>query len=191
MVVCVIFQRHTRREVLMRRCVLFGIAAVMMFASHAYADFYRWVDKDGKEFFSNDVEKVPHEYRSSMKQVKPDESRVSFGEKPVGTGKKVKRESPDHKDKYGRGEEHWRKRATALRKKLWDQQADYSQVVSELKEKDTQTNKRSGKKNRSSSGLEKKKKKLEHEIAKTKRELETDLPEEARRADAYPGWIRE
>jgi hypothetical protein len=33
--------------------------------------------------------------------------------------------------------------------------------------------------------------KLEKEIAQTRRRLEVDLPEEARRADAYPGWIRE
>jgi hypothetical protein len=32
---------------------------------------------------------------------------------------------------------------------------------------------------------------LEKKIAIAKRKLDVDLPEEARQADAYPGWIRE
>jgi hypothetical protein len=33
--------------------------------------------------------------------------------------------------------------------------------------------------------------KLEKENAAQNRELEVELPEDARRADAYPGWIRQ
>ncbi len=33
--------------------------------------------------------------------------------------------------------------------------------------------------------------KLEKDIAKTRKMLEVDLPEEARRAEAYQGWIRQ
>ena len=39
--------------------------------------------------------------------------------------------------------------------------------------------------------LEKKKTALEKDLTRKKHELEVELPEEARKADAYPGWIRE
>jgi hypothetical protein len=60
-----------------------------------------------------------------------------------------------------------------------------------LEDQDQKPKKIGGKKNKSRTGLEKKKLKLEKDMAKTRRALELDLPEEARRADAYPGWIRE
>jgi hypothetical protein len=174
----------------MRRFVVLAIGVFFFAATAAHADFYRWVDKDGKEFFTNEPEKVPQEYRSSMQTVKPDESRVSVGDKPVASGKS-RALSGEHKDKNGRGEEYWRRQAANLRLKLRDQQDEYNLVLKELNDRDENPGKPTGKKKKSQQGLEKKKLKLEKDIAKTRRRLEVDLPEEARRADAYPGWVRE
>ena len=174
----------------MRRYAVLAVCVFFFAAPLAHADFYRWVDKDGKEFFTNELEKVPQEYRNSVTTVQPDESRVSVGEKPVAPGKS-KAVSGEHKDKYGRGEEYWRKRAANLRLKLRDQQDEYDLVLKQLDDQDRKPKKLNGKKNKSHSSLEKKKMKLEKEIARTRRLLEVDLVEEARRADAYPGWLRE
>jgi hypothetical protein len=38
---------------------------------------------------------------------------------------------------------------------------------------------------------EKKMRSIEKKIAFLKRDLDEQLPEEARKADAYPGWVRE
>jgi hypothetical protein len=60
-----------------------------------------------------------------------------------------------------------------------------------LEDQDQKPKHLSSTKKKSHSSLEKKKIKLEMDIAKIRKTLEVDLPEEARRADAYPGWIRE
>jgi predicted nucleic acid-binding Zn-ribbon protein len=163
-------------------------------ASVARAEFYRWVDKDGKEFYTNERTQVPKEYQNSVTAVNPDESRVSVGERPVATGK-PKASLKEHKDKYGRGEEHWRKRAEKLRKELVALEDRYDLVLKQEKEEENKPKKlfanNSSHKKKSRTSLEKKKTALERDLTRKKRELEVELPEEARKADAYPGWIRE
>ncbi|HSB34949.1 MAG TPA: DUF4124 domain-containing protein [Nitrospirota bacterium] len=173
----------------MLRCVVLAACVFFIVATSAHAEFYRWVDKDGKEFFTNELEKVPQEYRENVQTVKPDESRVSVGDRPAAV--KPGGLSREHKDKNGRGEAYWRKKADNLRLKLRGQQNEYNLILKKLETQDQNPKQLAGKKSKSLSGLEKKKLKLEKEIAQTRRKLEVDLPEEARRADAYPGWIRE
>ena len=178
----------------MRRGAVLTICLFLLSASVARAEFYHWVDKDGKEFYTNERAQVPKEYQNSATAVNPDESRVSVGEKPVAAGKS-KTSLKDHKDKYGRGEEHWRKRAEKLRKELVSLQDRYDLILKQEKEDENKPKKlaaNSGShKKKSQSSLEKKKTALEKDLTRKKRELEVELPEEARKADAYPGWIRE
>ena len=178
----------------MRRGVVLTIYLLLLSASVARAEFYHWVDKDGKEFYTNERTQVPREYQNSATAVNPDESRVSVGERPVATGK-PKTSLKDHKDKYGRGEEHWRKRAEKLRKEVAVLQDRYDLVLKQEKEDENKPKKltanNSSHKKKSRTSLEKKKSALERDLARKKRELEVELPEEARKADAYPGWIRE
>ncbi len=174
----------------MRRSAVLVLCFVFFSASYALADFYRWVDKDGNEFFTNDRKQIPQEYRDGAAVVKPDESRVSVADKPSGPGHppvSVK----EHKDKYGRGEDYWRRKAGNFRLKLRQQQGEYDLVLKQMDDQDQKPKKLTGKKKKSRSSLEKRKLKLEKEIAESTRMLEVDLPEEARKADAYPGWIRE
>src|SRR5271169_4542032 len=64
------------------------MACIFLFSvSFADADFYRWVDKDGKEFFTNDQRQIPQKYRSKASKIKLDKSRVSTGDKSVAPGK--------------------------------------------------------------------------------------------------------
>ncbi len=177
----------------MRKAAISAVCILLFSASVARAEFYRYVDQDGKEVFTNDLKQVPQQYRGSATVVKPDESRVSVGNEPAAAGKASKSSTTagEHKDKYGRGEEYWRKKAANLRLKLRDQQDDYDAVVKQMDDQDQKPKKIGGKKKKSRSALEKKKVKLEKDMAKTRRQLEVDLPEEARKADAFPGWIRD
>ncbi len=178
----------------MRKCAVLAVCLLLLSASFARAEFYRWVDRDGKEFFTNEREQVPQEYRSNATVVKPDESRVSVGEKPAATGC---RQHPlrTTKTSIGKGEEHWRKRAAKLRKELAALQDKYDLFLKQEEENENKpkklTAKNIGKKEKSRTSREKKKETLEKEIARKKHELEVELPEEARKADAYPGWLRE
>jgi len=71
----------------MLRSIVLAACIVLYSVSIAHADFYRWVDKDGKEFFTNDRRQIPKKYREHALKIKLDESRVSVGEKPGAPGK--------------------------------------------------------------------------------------------------------
>ena len=174
----------------MLRFVILSACILAFSASFAHANFYRWVDKDGKEFFTNDPKHIPQEYRNSASTVRPDESRVSVGDHPAAPGKRSVK-SADHKDKYGRNEGYWRKRAEKYRRQLRDYQYEYDILLK--KEKDEEDNPKflTSKRKKALASREKKKAQLENKIEKTRRILDIELPEEARKADAYPGWVRE
>jgi vacuolar-type H+-ATPase subunit I/STV1 len=174
----------------MRRYAVLAACILFFAASQAWAEFYRWVDKDGKEFFTNELLQVPQEYRGSATKVQTDASRVSVGEKPVAAGRTTAAVQ-EHKDKYGRGEAYWRKRADKPRNELRKYQDEYDLIVKHEKDEDGKPLKLTSKKKKAISSREKKKAQLEKKIEHARKVLEVDLPEEARRADAYPGWVRE
>jgi len=178
----------------MRKGAVVTVCLLFLSASFAHAEFYRWVDKDGKESFTNDRESVPQEYRSSAAAVNTDESRVSVGNKTVAAGRSSASRT-DHKDRYGRGEDHWRKRAEKLRKELAILQEKHDLFLKQEKDDENKLTvlsvSASNKKKKAQSKREKQKRTLERDLERKKHELEVELPEEARKADAYPGWIRE
>lgn len=172
----------------MRMLAMLAVWGLLLVATDARAGFYKWVDDGGTEHYTNDIAAVPHEYRGQASSVEVNDERVSVGDKPTG---KPSTAGKEHTDRQGRGEEYWRKKAAKLQLKLRDQQDDYHLVLKQLEDEDRKPKKPGAKKKRSHSALEKKKTKLEKDMARTRRMLEVDLPEEARKADAYPGWIRE
>lgn len=169
---------------MVRAAMLVAVLMSVLASSEACAEFYKWVDRDGREFITNDKEKIPAQYRDTATSVEVHDDRVNV-EKKQGVGTKRPAAAQEHKDKYGRGEQYWRKRAENLRRQLREQQDDLDMIVQQ--EKDDHGS--GSKKTRSARA--KKKEKIERKIAKLNRELEVDLAEEARKADAYPGWLRE
>lgn len=174
-----------------RSFIVLMLLAVVLVSSEARAEFYKWVDRDGREFITNEKEKIPDEYRHTAKPMEVRDDRVSVGQQPVTTEKKTVK-SAEHKDRYGRGEEYWHKRAENLRRQIREQQDEHDLIVQQEKDDEAKPKKPSSKskKNSSRSARDKKKAKIEKKIARLKNELEVQLPEEARKADAYPGWIR-
>jgi hypothetical protein len=173
----------------MLRFAVLVLIILLCSASGARAEFYRWVDKEGREFFTNDREAIPQEYRAGSSPVKPDESRVSV-DRTARTSGKSSVQVREHKDKNGRGEDYWHKRAEKLRKELNSLKEEYDLVVNREQEHERKKPAVIGKKDKTAESLNKKKMQLEKKIAVAKRKLDVDLPEEARQADAYPGWIR-
>lgn len=175
----------------MRSLILLMLLSSVPASSEARAEFYTWVDRDGREFITNEKEKIPAAYRHTAKPVEVRDDRVSVGQKPVVAEKKTVK-SAEHKDRYGRGEEYWNKRAENLRRQIREQQGEHDLIVKQEKDDETKPKKLSSKstKDSSRSSRDKKKAKIEKKIAHLKHELEVELPEEARKADAYPGWLR-
>ena len=178
----------------MRRSAQHSCAACSSaFLPQARAEFYRWVDKDGKEFFSNDRKQVPPEYRDSAAVVKPDENRVSVSNKASRSGAGTSRSG-----RASTGTSTAGARSTGAGKRPISASScgtSRTNMISSCKQTRgagaATPTKEQRQKEKVHAGLEKKKMKLEKEIAQTTRMLEVDLPEEARKADAYPGWLRE
>jgi hypothetical protein len=174
-----------------RTAVLVVVLMILVFSSDVRAEFYKWVDRNGREFITNDKEKIPAEYRGVAKPVEVRDDRVSIGKDPVAS-KNKQAAVPEHKDKYGRGEQYWRKRAESLRRQLREQEDERELLVKQERDEESKANKRSSSSaKKAKSSRDKKMAKIDKKVAKLRRELDVDLPEEARRADAYPGWLRE
>lgn len=171
----------------MVRPSVLAVAALLLAASGADAEFYRWKDGDGREFYTNEREKIPAEYRSQARPVEVREDRVSVGSASAAPP------LPDtkiagHKDKNGRGESYWRKRAENLRREIRKMQGEQDIAARQIEEREQPGKKKNRK---STADLRKKKLRLEKDIARKQHELEVELPDEARKAEAYPGWLRE
>ena len=182
----------TRPEApVLRSLVLLLLLVSVLVSSEARAEFYKWVDRDGREFITNEKEKIPAEYRHTAKPVEVRDDRVSVGQQPVAAEKKTVK-SAEHKDRYGRGEEYWNKRAENLRRQIREQQDEHDLIVKQEKADEAKPKKLSSKSktNSSRSTRDKKKAKIEKKMTSLKHELEVELPDEARKADAYPGWVR-
>jgi hypothetical protein len=170
--------------------VVIAFFMLLFSASHASAELYRWVDKDGQEFFTNERRAVPQEYQSTARLVKTDDNRVSVGGKPAVPNTPTV-EVREHRDKNGRGEEWWHRRAGNQRLELRKLEDDLELLLKKEQDQEKKPTRISKKKKKSSAAPDRKKTQLEKKIAQAKRRLEVDLPEEARKADAYPGWLRE
>ncbi len=175
----------------MQRLVLLVMFAVAVTAVQARAEFYQWTDRDGKQFFTNEKEKIPAEYRQAARPVEMRDDRVNMAQQPAGRPSPAVK-TQEHKDKNGRGEEYWRTRAEKLRRQIREQQDEHDLIVKQERDDETAPKKQSAKsRKKTQASRDKKKAKIEKKIARLQRQLDVELPEEARRADAYPGWVRE
>jgi predicted nucleic acid-binding Zn-ribbon protein len=177
----------------MRRCVLLTLCVYFLSVPFARAEFYRWVDREGREFYTNNREQVPQEYKNSAAEVQPDENRVSVGRKTTPADK-LSVSQNDHRDKYGKGEEHWHRRAVKLRHDLAALQNKYDILLKRERDDEHKPKKLTATNSGKSMAFRTSQKKieaLERDIARKKHELDVELPDEARKADAYPAWIRE
>lgn len=174
----------------MRAAVAAAVLMAVLASSEARAEFYKWVDRDGREFITNEQEKIPAEYRGSARPVDVRDDRVSVGRKPA-VDRNRPAAAPDHKDRYGRGEQYWRMRSENLRRQLREQEDDLGLIAQQEKDDEGKLKKNAASAKKTRSARAKKRAAIERKIAKLTRELDVDLPEEARKADAYPGWLRE
>jgi hypothetical protein len=175
----------------MLRAAVVVLLAVLFAAPQARAEFYKWTDRDGREFYTNEKGKVPPEYRHTLTPVEVHEERVSIGQKTVAGTDKNRTKTAEHKDRNGRGEEYWSKRAGNLKRQIREQQDELDLLAKQERDEESATVKKSlSSRSKSQKARDQKREKIEKKISRLKYELEVELPEEARKADAYPGWVR-
>ncbi len=103
--------------------LLFLLLWVLPSISHA-ADIYKWVDKDGSANFTDDLSKVPPEYRDQVKTEEVRESEKTPSPTPGPAS--VQKTEGEKRDAKGMGEEYWRERVRPWKKQLKQAQEDYN-----------------------------------------------------------------
>jgi FtsZ-binding cell division protein ZapB len=95
--------------------------------------FYKWVDKNGVLNVTDDLEKVPPEYRNQMeREVEEDISSAqspTSSQSPAQSSEEVKEA---RKDIYGRDETWWREKARVWHEKLRDATAKLETVNNKI-----------------------------------------------------------
>jgi hypothetical protein len=182
---------------------LLVITIMLLLPIHvSYAEIYSWADSEGNRHATDDISKVPDAYRAqalankmpdeettgvTRKEQQEDRSGARYKAKPAKKGER--NEEPT--DKYGRGEAYWRSRAETLRQHLEYLRQDYESVSRQ--ERMCEENHRIdylGKRPDCTAMYRNQKKQLEQNIERAQKSLEVDLPDEVRKSEAYPGWIR-
>jgi hypothetical protein len=182
--------------------LLLTIMALLLATPAAYAELYSWTDREGNGHFTDDISKVPDQYRAQARANKiadeendraehkgqqEDRSSAGYGAKKAKKGERA----AEHTDKNGRGGAYWRARSEALRQDLEELRQDYESLSSEERacEESHRIN-YLGKGTDCAAMYRNRKERLELQIEHARKKLEVDLPDEARKLDAYPGWIR-
>ena len=97
----------------------------------------------------------------------------------------------EHVDNNGRSESYWRQKADNLRQQLDDQKVKLDTANKQEQHcKDQQITYYRGLPRDCASMYRYQKISIGDKIAQIQKGLEVDLPEEARKAGAYPGWLR-
>jgi hypothetical protein len=154
------------------------------------AELFTWVDQNGGVNVTDDRDKVPANYRGQAKAIGDSNEKSATAVKPARS-RYIEDSAPASVDNNGRPESYWRTRANTLRTQIQTQEesiADYYEQY--LKCEESQKN-IIGRGRKNCVGIyDNQKQYNEMEINKLRRKLEVELPEEARRAGALPGWIR-
>ena len=97
---------------------------LLVSASISNAAFiYKWVDKDGSVNFTDDLSKVPPEYRN---QIQMEETRdFEKTQIPSPAPASVQKTGEEKRDAHGRGEQYWRETVRPWKQQLKQAQEDY------------------------------------------------------------------
>ena len=185
-----IFNTILRPEDRVRKHLPLYIILLLFAASQAGAEFYSWTDREGREFYTNDQDKVPPAYRDTARPVEVQEERVSRGQGPAGPAPDRNNKVQPQRDQNGRGEKYWRDRAERLRRQLRTHQAERDRLVQKGRDAEQAHTFPTKSDRKARKDRERKLAKIDQKMSRLKHALEVELPEEARKADALPGWIR-
>ncbi len=170
----------------------FVIMAILLFASTGKpGEVWKWVDERGVVHFTDNPDSVPKKYREQIDHRELPVER----EESSGTAGEAKEVVEGSRDRYGRGEEYWVKRANEIKEQLNRAQKEYERVRLEYNDLIAKYNA-----TRSRTKRRQHQKKLEslrdqlnqrgEDIERTQEILEKTLPEEAERAGVPVEWVK-
>jgi len=157
----------------------------------AFSQVYKWIDEKGSVHFTDDVTKIPEQYRSRTEQVPV--LREESGPKMEDTPSAGKKEEV-YKDRLGRGEEHWRgmveewkKKLRAAQEKMEQSRMKYNQLTEKFNDSRNSIQRHNIRVERNQVNSEMDQHK--NRIDEAKMMLEKKIPEEAEFYGAKPEWV--
>ena len=174
----------------MSRHLLLLLIMLTAAAVPAEAGFYRWTDAEGREFYTNELEKVPSEFRATARPVEVRDDRVSTAPAQGAPARNGTVTVQPHRDRNGQGEAYWKKRADGLRQKIRKRNAEREGLVKRGQEAARRRPVPTKADRNAEKDRERKLAKIDQDIKRLRHELDVELPDEARKADALPGWLR-
>ncbi len=184
----------------------FALALVLALAPGAgAAGIYQWTDSNGVVHFTDDPGKVPKKYHDTVREVQPpkEESEPDGASAPEAqpTSKPRPRPTPtpdsDNRqyspseavDAYGHNRDWWRQRVQEWEDKKAEAQAKLAEAQERLG-RERFLNQTTGNMQRIQE-ISAEVTTYEAEIREAENMLAEELPDEARKAQAPPGWLRE
>lgn len=168
------------------------IMAILLFASAGRTgEVLKWVDEQGVVHFTDNVNSVPEKYREDLDLMELPEEKETVS----GNEKETKEGMGEPRDRYGRGEGYWTKRADEMREQLEQAQKEYERVRLEYNDLIAEYNstRSRAKKRQYQKRIESLRDQLQNrreDIDRSKELLEKTLAEEAERAGAPAEWVK-
>lgn len=149
------------------------------------ADIYRWTDHKGDVHFTDNETDIPENYREKAKKVKlPVQKQQSSGDTKAGYSAGTPRNKVD-RDDQGHSADYWRARVLEAKEALREAREEKRMTEEKLMRSNALTTPQ-GELTRMKDSLAQSEKRIQ-ELQKA---LDVDIPEEARKAGAMPGWLR-
>jgi chromosome segregation ATPase len=168
------------------------IIAVLFFASAGRTgEVWKWVDEQGVVHFTDNADLVAEKHKENIDRMELPEEKGAVS----GNDKETKEGMEEPRDRYGRGEDYWTKRANEIREQLEQAQKEYERVRLEYNDLVAEYNstRSRAKKRQYQKRIESLQDQLHHQredIDRSKELLEKTLAEEAERAGAPVEWVK-
>ena len=170
-------------------CTTIALAcALVLPAAISLADTYRWIDKNGVEGFADSLQKVPPEYRDSAKRVEKG-GKVTPGPLQVVPSPHPAPMSPtvNPEAEY----QQWRDRLRGARAELEDLKTQREQAQKEYETSRAEFYVRSFGNPEADARYRARIAELDEQISQKEEEINTTIPDEARRAGIPPGILNQ
>jgi vacuolar-type H+-ATPase subunit I/STV1 len=171
--------------------ILLIIAVLLLASSGRTGEVLKWVDERGVVHFTDNVSSVPEKYRGriDLKELPEETEASTIATQPDTDG------GDELRDRYGRGEDYWVKRASQIKNEMDRAQRNYERVRLEYNDLVSQYNATRSrvKRRRYQKRIESLRDELDQgreEIERAKEMWEKTLPQEAARAGAPADWVK-
>lgn len=176
----------------MMKIILIIFLISLLFPSYGTTQVYKWIDDKGIVHYSDDITKIPDQYKSKTQRVD------AWGEKNEvkSEGDPATRKKPDdYKDLLGRGEEYWKSRVEEWRSRLKEAQEKNEQARIKYNELTERYNESKSSVERNQIRRQREQIKLEmdqyrNQIEEARIMLDKKIPEEVELYKAKQEWIK-